>query len=127
MKCSQAAERGQRYHAEDEHDMPEDAKSRIEQHDHQSEDEAEDEPEARLGALLVLELASPFDSVLARVESNLAGNSRLGFRQQRQQIAIAVVELHRHAALVHPTRDGALAELRSDASDLRERDESAVT
>src|SRR6266700_3484110 len=123
MKCSQAAERGQRYHAEDEHDMPEDAKSRIEQHDHQ----AEDEPEARLGALLVLELASPFDSVLARVESNLAGNGRLGLRQQRQQIAIAVVELHRHAALVHPTRDGALAELRPDASDLRERDESAVT
>ena len=71
MERDQSAERRQRHDAEDEQHLAQHAELGIEQDDHQAQNQAEDQREARLGALLVLEIAAPFDAVFLAIERYL--------------------------------------------------------
>ncbi len=89
MQRDQPAERRQRHDAEDEQHLPQHAELGIEQDDHQPEDQADDQREARLRALLVLELAAPFDAISSSDRTTtFSAIALLRLRQQRRQIAI---------------------------------------
>ena len=47
----------------------------VEQHHHQPQHQADDQLEARLGALLALELSAPFEMILAVIERHLVGDA----------------------------------------------------
>ena len=126
VQRDEPAQRRERHHQQHQHRLPEHAELGVKQRHHQPEDESEDQPEACLRPLLVLELAAPFEAIVLRIERHLVrdGFARVG--QQRGQVAAAGIELHGQVALVHPARDGAFAELRADGCDLRERHERAA-
>ena len=65
MQRDQSAERRQRHDTDDQEDLAQHAEFGIEQHHHGRQHQADDQPEARLGALLAFELAAPFDVIFA--------------------------------------------------------------
>src|SRR5262249_53076121 len=126
MQGGETAEGCQRNDAENQKRVAKGAELGIEEDQHERENEAEDELEARFRALLVFEVPTPFDAIVLGIEGHLLGNALAGLRQEPRQVAAPVVELQRDVARIHPTGDGAFAQLQLDAGDLRERHERAA-
>ncbi len=69
-------------------------------------------------ALLALELPAPRDAIFFLVERHLLSDGAVQILDQRDRIAVVVVELDEQIALVHLAIDHALAGLERDVGDL---------
>ena len=118
MQRNQPAERRERDDSENEDHLAQETEFRVEQHDHETEDQTKDQAEARLRALFALELPAPFEAVELRIEFYLRRNSLLRLRQQRWQASALKIEFHHKVTVIHIAIDRAFAGLQLDARDL---------
>src|SRR5262249_17374510 len=126
MQSNEPAKRRQRDDAENKDHLAQETEFRVEENDHEAEDQADNQAKARLCALLVFEMSHPFDAITFRIERHLVGHGSLGIRQKRWQAAAGGIEFHHEIAAIHVTIDRAFALLQFDACDLRERNKRAA-
>src|SRR5262249_50681223 len=83
-----------------------------------------DKAETGLGALLVLEMADPFEAEALRIERDLVADGSFGVRQKRREAAAGGIEFHHEVAAIHVAIDRAFALLQLGPRDLRQWNES---
>src|SRR5712671_4473859 len=95
------------------------AEARIKQDNHETEDQTQDQAEARLRPLLVLEVSDPFDAITLPIKRNVVGDGALGVRQKCREAKLCGIKFHQEVAAIHVAIDGAFAQLQLDARNFR--------
>ena len=92
------------------------------QHEHQCERHRQDQREACLRAVQVLELSTPFDLHAAAVDRHRLRDRGLCLAQEAGQVAPAYIEPHDDVAPSHFAHDHAFARAGADGGHLGQRD-----
>src|SRR6516162_4332744 len=98
MNRNKSTQGGERHNTEYQQRLTKDAKARIKQNDHQSENQTQNKQKTGLRAPLVLKLSTPFDPILVVVEVHLLCDLLLSVSKQRGKIPSAIIEPDRQVA-----------------------------